>query len=165
MPDNAAIQKAILDSIQTEKNAMDFYLQAAGRMKDPDAIRTFEVLAREEREHAGHFLKIYKGSELPDFEAFMNRPPAADSPWLKELKEEVSDDFNERKAMRLAMRKEQELEQSLREGAARMSDPDVKAIYLKNAEETRNHYSIIEAEYARLMAMVDATDMDTYVRE
>lgn len=165
MPDTQAIEQAILESIQTEKNAMDFYLQAAGHMKDPDAIRTFEVLAREERTHAKHFFDSYRGDLIGDFETFINRPPAVDSLWLIDLDEELAGEFNERKAMLLAMKKEQELEKSLRDTAARMKDPDVKAVFEKNADETRNHYEVIEAEYARLMAMVDLTDMDTFVRE
>jgi hypothetical protein len=31
--------------------------------------------------------------------------------------------------------------------------------------ETRDHYEIIESEYAHLMAMVHETDIDIFVRE
>ena len=34
-----------------------------------------------------------------------------------------------------------------------------------NAHETHNHYLLIEAEYSRIMGMVDESDMDTFVRE
>ena len=33
------------------------------------------------------------------------------------------------------------------------------------AQETENHYAIIESEYAHMMGMVHETDIDTYVRE
>ena len=54
------VQEAIKRSIQTEKNAMNFYQLGAQRMKNSDARKVFETLAREEREHAGHFYRFYK---------------------------------------------------------------------------------------------------------
>ena len=39
------VQDAIKRSIQTEKNAMNFYLLGSQQMKDPDAKRTFALLA------------------------------------------------------------------------------------------------------------------------
>lgn len=44
-------------------------------------------------------------------------------------------------------------------------DPQIRAVYELNAKETHNHYLMIEAEYARIMKMVDESDMDTFVRE
>ena len=64
------VQEAIKRSIQTEKNAMNFYQMGAQKMNNPDARRTFELLAREEREHAAHFYKIYTGSDIPSLECF-----------------------------------------------------------------------------------------------
>jgi rubrerythrin len=49
--------------------------------------------------------------------------------------------------------------------ADKISNVDVKAVFLLNAKETNNHYQMIESEYARLMGMVHESDMDTYVRE
>lgn len=157
--------KALRNSIQTEKNAMDFYRLAAGHMKDPEAKRTFELLAREEREHARWFYQIYKGEEIPDFEAFMAQPQAGESDWLSDLEKALVSDFNERKAMELAMGKELKLEKSLRQMAAGLSDPEVRKVYELNADSTHNHYILIESEYARLMGMVHETDIDTFVRE
>ena len=56
------VQEAVKRSIQTEKNAMNFYQLGSQKMKDPDARHVFDVLAKEEREHAGHFYKIYTGT-------------------------------------------------------------------------------------------------------
>ena len=52
------VQDAIKRSIQTEKNAMNFYQLGARQMENQEACKTFELLAREEREHAGHFFRI-----------------------------------------------------------------------------------------------------------
>lgn len=162
---NADVMNALKRSVQTEKNAMNFYQIAASHMTDEGAIKTFELLAREEREHAKHFFDSYEGDDMPSFDEFIDAPPDNESDWLSELDKTLLADFSERKAMELAMEKEQNLEKSLREMAAKIDDPAVAAIFEENAKSTHNHYVIIESEYARLMGMVHETDIDTFVRE
>ena len=159
------VQEAIKRSIETEKNAMNFYQYGAQRFKDADARRTFELLAKEEREHAGHFYRIYRGGDIPSLDAFLDTPPDNESGWLASVSKAVGEDLNEQKAMELAMEKEQNLEETLREMAGKIVDPEVRAVYELNARETHNHYLMIESEYARIMAMVHESDMDIYVRE
>ena len=120
---------------------------------------------REEREHAGSFYDIYQGKDIPDFEAFLSTPPQQGESWISDLEKLLLADFSERRAMEVAMEKEQNLEASLRQMAARVSDPKVRAVFEANAESTHNHYVLIESEYARLMGMVHETDIDTFVRE
>lgn len=165
MFENIEVQDAIRKSIQTEKNAMNFYELGAKQMKDPDAIRFFELLASEEKAHAEHFYSIYKGGDIPSFDEFINTPPDHESTWLTALAKTINSDFTEQKAMELAMEKEQKLEKTLRDTAAHISVPEVRAVFEQNAKETHNHYELIEAEYARIMAMVHESDMDIYVRE
>jgi len=159
------LQEAIKRSIQTEKNAMNFYQLGARQMKDPDARRIFETLAREEREHAGHFYKVYRGGDIPSLDAFLDTPADNESSWISALSGLIAADFNEQKALELAMDKEQRLEEALLEASAKIEEGDVRAVFEMNAHETHNHYLLIEAEYSRIMGMVDETDMDTYVRE
>lgn len=159
------IQEAIRRSIQTEKNAMNFYQLGAQQMKNADARKTFEVLAREEREHAGQFYKIYTGTDMPSLEDFLNSPFDNESSWIASISRLVDSDFTEQKALELAMDREKNLETALLETAAKIEDAAVKAVFELNAKETHNHYLMIESEYARLMGMVHESDMDTYVRE
>ena len=159
------VQEAIKQAIQTEKNAMNFYQLGAKQMKDPDAKKLFENLAKEEMEHAAHFFKAYSGTAIGSFEDFMAAPPQNESTWISSIKKVIGPDFCEKKALEVAMEKETNLEKALRETAARMSDPEVRRVFELNAEETHNHYLTIESEYARIMAMVDESDMDTFVRE
>jgi rubrerythrin len=159
------VQEAIKRSIQTEKNAMDFYHRGAVRMGRQEARKIFELLAGEEREHAAWFYQVYQGGDIPDFDAFMAADPMKDSDWLTDLERILMSDFDERKAMELAMDKELKLEKSLREMAAKIGDEKVRKVFEANAESTHNHYLLIESEYARLMGMVHETDIDTYVRE
>jgi rubrerythrin len=159
------VQEAIRQAIQTEKNAMNFYQLGAKQMKDQEAKRLFEQLAKEEKEHAAHFFKAYNGTVLGAFEDFMATPPQNESTWISSIQKVIDADFTEQKALELAMEKETNLEKTLRETAAKIQDPLVKEVFELNAKETHNHYLTIESEYSRIMAMVDESDMDTYVRE
>ncbi|KAB0666244.1 ferritin family protein [Oryzomonas japonica] len=159
------VQEAVKRSIQTEKNAMNFYQVGAKQMRDTAARRTFEVLAQEEREHAGQFYRIYDGKDIPSLDQFLDTPPDNESSWIASISRLIDEDFTEQKALELAMEREQNLEQTLLETAAKVDDSGVRAVYELNAKETHNHYLMIESEYARVMGMVHETDMDTYVRE
>jgi rubrerythrin len=159
------VQEAVRRSLQTEKNAMDFYRMGADKMQDPEARRVFTLLAEEERGHAGSFYKIYSGSDIPSLEAFLDQAPHHESEWLTALNRIIDSDFNEQKAMELAMHKEQQLEEVLARMAERIETPAVKAVFEQNIKETHNHFLMIESEYARLMGMVHESDMDTFVRE
>jgi rubrerythrin len=164
LPDSA-MQEAIKSSLQTEKNAMNFYRMAAGHMQRPQAKQLFELLAREEREHARHFYDLYKGTDLPPFEEYMEQNLKEDQDYILGLEKVLLTDLRIRKAMELAMEKEQALEKELRALAERIADEDIRNIYLDNAESTRRHFLMIESEYAHLMGMVHETDIDTFVRE
>ncbi len=159
------VQEAIKRSLQTEKNAMNFYQLGAQNMSNPDARRTFELLAKEEREHAAHFFTIYQGSEIASLDEFLDTPPDNESSWVSTIARLISADFSEQKALELALEREKNLEETLLETAAKIEDPEIKAVYESNAKETRNHYQLIESEYARLMGMVHESDIDTFVRE
>lgn len=156
---------AIKHAIQTEKDVMDFYLKAAALTNNDRGKKVFEQLAREEREHAGHFFKIYTGSDLGSFDDFMAQPPKSDHVMLRQLEKALDENVHERKAMELAMKEEEDLVKNLRMTASRIVDPAVRAVFDRMAEETEHHYAIIESEYAHMMGMVHETDIDTYVRE
>ncbi len=158
------VQEAIRDSIKTEKNIMDFYRLGADRMKDCAARKVFELLAREEREHAGQFYKYYKGTDIPFLDEFLALPPE-ESVLISSLNKLIDSDFSEKKALELAMKTENDLHVALLDSALKISDSEVKAVYELNARETKNHYLMIEAEYARMMGMVAESDMNTFVRE
>ena len=163
--DTITVQEAVRRSIQTEKNAMDFYALGARKMDDAEARRVFELLAREERGHAGSFYSVYTGTDIPSLDVFLDQPPHHESEWLTALNRIIDADFNEQKALELAMGKEQQLEDVLRSMTGRIDDPAVKKVFEQNISETHNHYLMIESEYARVMGMVHESDMDTYVRE
>ena len=111
------------------------------------ARETFELLAREEYQHAESFYKIYQGGDIPSFQEFMNAPPNTASSWWKTLQTLLVQDFDERKALELAIEQEDALEKQLRDMAAKIDDPAVKAVYLANAQSTHRHEELIEEDY------------------
>lgn len=151
--DRIDVQNAIRASIQTEKDAMDYYKYGAERMAEEKARSTFELLAREEYQHAESFYRIYPGSDIPSFETFMNAPPDTGSSWWKTLQQLMAQDFDERKALELAIEQEEELEVKLKEMAARIDDPEVARVYLANASSTHHHLELIEEEYKAMFGM------------
>ena len=165
MFDNIEVKDAVRRAMQTEKNAMEFYQRGAEMMQNDEAKKVFELLAREEREHAEWFYNVYPGDDIADLQAFLASDADKDSEWLKELEQVKQAGFNERKAMELAMEKEKNLATHLRALAEKIENPDVRKVFEDNARSTDNHYQIIESEYARLMGMVHETDIDTFVRE
>jgi rubrerythrin len=147
------VQKAIKESIQTEKDAMDYYKFGAERMAEDRARQTFEILAREEYQHAESFYKIYTGDDIPSFEEFMSAPPNTDSTWWKNFQALLLQDFDERKALELAIDQEEALEKSLREMAAQIDDEDIARVYLANATSTHNHMELVEGDYKAMLGM------------
>lgn len=165
MPQEYNYQDAIRVAVETEKELMDFYRRAAEITQDPGGKKVFETLANDEREHAKHFFNLYTGDSLGTFEQFIDGPGKAHSAMMRDLEKLLSSDVKEREAMAIALREEQELEKKLRLMASRIVDPRVRRVFDRMAEETRQHYDVIESEYAHLMGMVHETDIDTYVRE
>ncbi len=161
----ADVQEAIKRSLHTEKSAMLFYQYGAKQFTDPRAKQTFELLAKEEREHAGHFHRIYPGSDIPSLDDFLAIQETDESTWLAMAKKFCGAEFTEQKALEVALNKEKQLEEALRALAGMIDDPEVREVFQLNVRETHNHYLLIEAEYARIMGMVDESDMDTFVRE
>ncbi len=165
MFENIDLKDAVRRAMQTEKNAMDFYQRGAELMKNAEAKKVFALLAREESEHAEWFYNVYPGDDIADLQEFLQAGADQDSEWMTELNQLKAADFNERKAMELAMEKEKNLAEHLRALAAKIENPEVRAVFEQNATSTDHHFQIIESEYARLMGMVHETDMDTFVRE
>lgn len=165
MFDNIEVKDAVRRAMQTEKNAMEFYQRGAELMQNAEAKKVFELLAREEREHAEWFYNVYPGDDIANLQDFLNAGTDKDSEWLKELDQVKTEGFDERKAMELAMEKEKNLATHLRALAEKIDNPDVRKVFEDNAKSTDHHYQIIESEYARLMGMVHETDIDTFVRE
>jgi rubrerythrin len=140
------LKSAVREAIQTEKEAMDFYRYASERVYDPRARLTFRLLSREEHQHARSFYEVYPGDDLPAFEAMMEGPPNITSPWWQALEKARLADFNEQKALALAIEQEEQHEQSLRQMAERIEDVGIRQVYLANAEMTHRHLEAVSED-------------------
>lgn len=165
MPQEYTLKEALKMAILAKKNLMDFYLEAARITENENGKKVFARLAGEVCDNARKFYQYYKWDDLGSFNELMDRPPKADSVILVELKKALNKDMHERKARELALKEEESLEKSFLQTAKNIIDPQARAIFIEVAKDTRNHYEIIESEYARTMRMVHETDIDTYVRE
>ncbi len=165
MPQEFSVQEALKIAIQTEKDVMDFYQRAAEISKNEKAKKVFTLLASEEKEHAGHFFHLYNGDDLGSFDEFIASPPRKESAMLHTLEKALDENLHERRAMEIALREEGDLEKNLRNTASHIVDPAVRDVFERMAKETREHYELIESEYAHMMGMVHETDIETYVRE
>ncbi len=165
MPQEMKHQEALKIAVETEKGLICFYRRAAEMATDEGAKSVFNRLAKDKEEHAHNFFRHYNGDNFGTFEDFINQPCTFNAAVLKELNgiEDIS--FKERRAREIAMEKELKLEKSLLNTARQIIDPGVRTVFTQMAKETRNHYQIIESEYARRMGMPHETDIDTYVRE
>ncbi len=150
MTDRSDLQKAIRESMQTEKDAMDYYHHAGERLTDPRAKDIFKLLAREERQHAFSFFVLYHGEGIPSFESFIETPPNTASEWWKSLEIFLSSGCDERLALETALKLEEFLEKRLRQTAESIDVPEVRAIYLANANSTHKHHELIAERYQAL---------------
>lgn len=137
------VQAALKEAIQTEKDAMDFYKYGAEKMPDDQARRSFEILARDEMQHARMFYDVYQGGDLPPFDVYIAGAPNTESPWWKALQRMLLGNFDERQALELAIEQEELLEKELRATAAKISDPKVREIYEANAASTHGHALVV----------------------
>jgi len=146
---NREIQLVVKKMIQVELDAMNYYRQATRYMKDQGAIDHFNQLASEEQDHAWSFYEIYPGDDLPEFAEMVQHQPEK-SPLIQSIDGELMARLDERQALQLAIRLEQEVEGSLRRMVMKAGDPAVKAVLEKNAESTLNHLVLIKEDYQRL---------------
>ncbi|HKJ04690.1 MAG TPA: ferritin family protein [Geopsychrobacteraceae bacterium] len=146
---NRERQLAVRKMIQVELDAMNYYQLATRYMKDQGAIDHFNQLAKEEQEHARNFYDIYPGDDLPPFAEMVQNHPKQNS-LVQSIDGELMARLDERQALQLAIRLEQEVEGSLRRMVMEAGDPAVKAVLEKNAESTLNHLRVIKEDFQRL---------------
>ena len=147
------LKEALRSAIQTEKDAMDYYRYAAEQMRDEKARLTFKVLAGEEREHARAFYQSYSWGDLEPFETLIEAPPNIGSDWWQALQQAMRGGFNERLALALAIEQERNLENRLRAMAEKIGNPQVRAVYLANANMTHHHLEVIREDFETLRSL------------
>lgn len=165
MPQEYVHQEAIKVAIESEKQLMCFYRKAAEMVADEGGRQVFNRLSEEKKEHVGTFFRYYRGGEFGDYEDFISTPCPAETEVMKELHAIIDGHVKAKRAREIAMNKEEQFEKMLRRTAKQIVDPGVRTVFDQMADESKNHFAIIESEYAHFMRMPHETDIDTYVRE
>ena len=160
-----SIQEALKLAIQAEKDSMDFYRRAGSVTTNERARKVFDLLANEEVGHLKSFFDHYKGGEFGDLKTFMESPPNKKNATYQALEKAIDAETHEQKALEIALKEEKACIEQYTLFAKDIIDPLVRAVFEKVVKETENHYALIEDEYMHIMAMVDKSDQDIYVRE
>jgi rubrerythrin len=159
------LEEALKLAIRAEKDSMDFYRRAASVTKNERAKKVFDLLANEEVGHLKSFFNHYKGGEFGDLKAYMESPPDLKNATYLALEKAIDAETHEQKALEIALKEEKACIDQYTVLAKDIVDPLVRAIFERVIKETQGHYDIIEDEYMHVMAMVNSSDQDTYVRE
>lgn len=160
-----SLQEALKLAIQAEKDSMDFYRRASAVTKNERAKKVFDLLANEEVGHLKSFFDHYKGGEFGDLTSFMESPPNLKNTTYQALEKAIDEETHEQKALEIALKEEKSCIDHYAVLVKDIVDPLVRTIFARVVKETQNHYDLIEDEYMHVMAMVDKSDQDTYVRE
>jgi rubrerythrin len=134
----------ILDfAMKSEQEAVDFYIQLAGRMKNEQMKEVFLEFAREEVSHKARLQKI-KDEKLFDMEQEqVNDLKIAD--YVVNAK--PSDDMEYADALILAMKKEKAAFKLYTALAERTTHPELKNVFQALAIEESKHKLRFEVEY------------------
>jgi rubrerythrin len=83
----------------------------------------------------------------------------------KALEKAIDEETHEQKALEIALKEEKACIEQYTVLVKDIVDPLVRGVFERVVKETQGHYDMIEDEYMHVMAMVDKSDQDTYVRE
>ena len=159
------VQEALKLAIQTEKDSMDFYRRAASVTKNERAKKVFELLANEEVGHLKSFFDHYKGGDFGDLKTYMESPPNKKNATYQALEKAIDEETHEQKALEISLKEEKACIDQYTVLVKDIIDPLVRTVFERVVKETQGHYDMIEDEYMHVMAMVDKSDQDIYVRE
>ncbi|MDP1621961.1 MAG: ferritin family protein [Bacteroidales bacterium] len=134
----------ILDfAIGEEQAAVDFYLQLAAKSNNQQTKKVFEEYAEEEMRHKANLLSVRESGsfKLPD-EKVRDLKIAE---YLVDVKPSANMSYQD--ALILAMKKEKAAYRMYTNLAGKAEDPDVKALFLRLAQEESKHKLAFEVEY------------------
>ena len=109
MPQEFNHQQAIKLALESEKEMMCFYQRAAEMADNPAGKKVFEQLAKDEKDHVEQFFRHYRGKEIGEIEEYLDSPCEWSEKKINELQKLIGSAIQERRAMEIAMQKEQQL--------------------------------------------------------
>lgn len=153
---------ALKIAMETEKRGINFYRAAAEGAVHPSTRSAFLRMLEEEKSHYRDLKKewdrLIEGNEAVlnapvflhfDFDALKRIFPSRE-----QVRQKISQDMDEKEALKLAMDMELEAYNFFHEYAEKFKDTKGRDIFLKFAEEEQDHYSIMKDELDQLRAGV-----------
>ncbi len=147
------LNQALLKMLRAELEAMHYYQQGSRYIKDNAAIYHFNLLAQEELEHARTFYSVYPGNDLPEFDELVKNL-LDQRAMLDAIDPQLMGRLNERTALQLAMKMEEEIANGLKMMLREVSSPGAKAVIEENIDSTLGHLELIQEDYQRLFEVV-----------
>ena len=132
-----------------ETDAIDFYVDAARKIKYPAGRKMFEVIIVDERKHLEIIEKLIANSDIniKDMRPLKNIRTVFEE-MKDEMMKKVAATDDELEAFRIAMQMEKEGIDFYRKLSAGTKNEKEKALYKKLITEEEKHYEIFENTYS-----------------
>ena len=151
---------ALKIAMDTEQRGIDFYQTASETVTRASTKKVFLAMLQEEEEHLSKLQEEWKRliskdsnlSEAPVFLHFDYEALARIFPSRDEVRTKLEANLDTMDALELAMKMEKEACEFFTHYGESFNDTKGRDIFLKFADEEKEHYQIIKEEYDRLAA-------------
>jgi len=138
-------------AVNMEKDAIDFYTEAAGKVSSPAGKKMFDMIVQDEKKHLEIVEGILKGLNI---EAKASNPGEETRTVFMDMKDAVMDELeattDELEAFKVAMKMEKEGIEFYKNLLKDTKDDKVKTLFEKLIYEETRHYDIFENTYTFL---------------
>ncbi len=138
-------------AVNMEKDAIDFYTEAAGKVSSPAGKKMFDMIVQDEKKHLEIVEAILKGLKI---ETKASNPGEETKTVFMDMKDAVMDELeatsDELEAFKVAMKMEKEGIDFYKNLLKDATDDKVKTLFEKLIDEETKHYDIFENTYTFL---------------
>jgi rubrerythrin len=139
---------AIEIAIKMEKDAIDFYTEAAGKTKHPVGKKMFLSIAEDEKRHLQMLSQIFKevGVKIDEVSPMKNMKTIFAS--MKDsMMQKIAATKDELEAFKIAMQMEKEGVEFYKKSEAEAQKEKEKALFARLIKEEEQHYAIFANTY------------------
>jgi rubrerythrin len=138
-------------ALKMEKDAIQFYTEAAKKTKYPAGKKMFETITEDEKHHLEMISQVIKGLHItPRDVTPMKRVKTVFEALRSQMMERVEASKDEMEAFKIAMQMEKEGEAFYQKSLAAAKTDKEKALFQRLIEEERQHYAIFANTYFHL---------------
>jgi rubrerythrin len=135
-------------AIEQEQEAVDFYTELAGKVRETHIRAVLDEFAQQERGHKAKLVAVrQRGSAEPALTAVVDLKI---SDYLTEVRPDSNLDY--RTALVIAMQKEKAAYRLYQDLGRQCDDPELKAVFRYLAQEEAAHKLMFETEYDDLLS-------------